>query len=258
MFDWNTPLIEILVTLLLIAWTVPFVLGPVVLLKAAPTQYGLSYVALSEADDLGLPDSVRGYVEDCQRTLIQRGFAPRVRASNPTARRAHQVITLLECPRDPAMVFTLISVSPRLGITMATTFDTRFADGCRLLTSNSPVVIRTPKHPRTDGVTFPEIGDVGRLCDIHRARVAERARRVPVAPSTFGPDPLAFIDREGREMQDFWIARGYYRRVAADHIALTLKGATLATWRGLFPWRQLTQWNKARKARAVWRQVGFA
>lgn len=73
-----------------------------------PTQYGLSYVALGEADDLGLPDSVRGYVEDCQRTLIQRGFAPRVRASNLNARRADQVITLLECPRDPAMVFTLI------------------------------------------------------------------------------------------------------------------------------------------------------
>ena len=258
MHVWSTSLIGVLVVLLLIAWGLPFVLGPVVLLKAAPTPHGLPYVALGESDDVGLPDSVRQYVDDSQRTLVGRGFTRRMRARNPNARRAHQVITLLECPRDPATVFTLISVSSQLGITMATTFDTRFADGCRLLTSNSPMVIRAPKHPRTDGVTFPEIGDVGRLCDIHRARVAERARRVPIAPTTFGPDPLAFIDREGREMQECWVARGYYRRVGAEGIKLTLKGAMFATWRGLFPWRHITRWSKERKARAVFRRLGFA
>lgn len=170
MHVWNTSLIEVLVVLLLIAWGLPFVIGPIVLLKAAATPCGLPYLALGEADDFGLPGSVRQYVDDSRRTLIESGFTPRVRARNPNERRAHQVITLLECPRDPATVFTLISVSSQLGITMATTFDTRFADGCRLLTSNAPIVIRTPKHPRTDGVTFPEIGDVGRLCDIHRPR----------------------------------------------------------------------------------------
>lgn len=258
MHVWNTSLIGVLVVLLLVAWGVPFVLGPIVLLKAAPMPYGLPYVALGESDDLGLPDSVRQYVEDSQRMLLGRGFTPRVRARNPNARRAHHVIALLECPRDPATVFTLISVSSQLGITMATTFDTRFADGCRLLTSNSPMVLRTPKHPRADGVTFPEIGDAGRLCDIHRARVAERARRVPIAPTTFGPDPLVFIDREGREMQEFWIARGYYRRAGAEGIKLTLKGAMFSTWRGLFPWRHITQWSKERKAQAVFRRLGFA
>src|SRR5512146_1742592 len=86
MHVWNTSLIGVLVVLVLIAWGLPFVLGPIVLLKAAPTPYGLPYVALVESEDVGLPAAVRSYVADSQRTLIERGFTLRLRARNTQAR----------------------------------------------------------------------------------------------------------------------------------------------------------------------------
>ena len=113
-----------------------------------------------------------------------------------------------------------------------------------------------PTRAEIDSAQFPDVQDAGVLYDIHRARVAERARLVATVPLTRGPDPLAFQDREARAIQAFWVRKGYYRWADGDKIDRVWRGAILSAWRGLYPWKQITEGKSARKRAAITRRLG--
>ena len=126
----------------------------------------------------------------------------------------------------------------------------------QMYTSNYRGVARTPSRNNVDGTRFPDISDVGELYDIHVKRVAERAQKIKTVPLTRGADPLAFQEAETRDIQKFWVSKGYYRIVDGDKYQMTLLGGHLSAWRGLSPWRTITEWKADRKTAAIRRRLG--
>lgn len=244
--------------LALINALIMYVRGPIALSRTAPKPRGVHLTLLPGGEDERLPAILREATTSAERDLIARGFAPPLHAVNNISAKITSCVSLLEHPADGTTGFISTSVSAWAGASMTATFATRFADGWTLTTSNFPSVLRTPSRPKIDGARFAAVSDLGALYDIHRARVAERAKTVRVVPTSRGADPIAFEDRESREVQAFWVKKRYYRYLDGDRFQMTGLGATLAAWRGMFPWKQLTLWNHDRKARAILKRLGRA
>ena len=227
--------------------------SPFVLLRKAPMPIGDHLVALSADDVQRLPDAMRDRLATNEHALISLGFSPPFRGSNNAIANIRSTFSLFEHPRDRTLAFVLVTQGPHVGTVAAVSFRSDFADGRQMYTGNSGTVPRTPTRPQVDGLRLAGTYDVKALYDVHRFRVAERAREVAVAPLTRGHDPLAFQAAESREVHDFWVHSGYYERVdgPTPSLRFTPRGAILASWRGLFPWKQFTVWRQSRKAQAV-------
>ena len=231
-----------------------YVRDPLVLMRSAPMATRNTLVALTAEDEQRLPPALREYMADAERGLASLGFGPPVRAANLANTVIRSGVTLLEHAADRALGFVFVTAAEHDGLSATVTFRTDFADGVQLHTTNFQAPLRTPSRPNVLGARFPDVHDAAALYDIHRFRVAERARTVATVPLTRGPDALAFEDRELGEVQEFWVKKGYYRRVSGDAIQLTRRGAALAAWRGLFPWRHATEWRYRRDAATVMRR----
>jgi hypothetical protein len=240
----------------LVRSVVRYVRDPAVLLRVGPKPMGSSLAPLPDTGDKRMPAPLLSALDAAERNLVARGFAPPLRASNSLTPTLSSCVSLVEHPLDGSTGFIMLSMSKHRGASMMATFATRFADGWKLTTSNSSTVLRTPSRPKIDNARFTAVRHIGALYDIHRRRVAERARKTRVIPTTRGADPIAYEDREAREGHAFWIRKGYYRAVGSDQMQMTPLGATLAAWRGLFPWKQITESGYDRKARAVLKRLG--
>jgi hypothetical protein len=229
---------------------------PAVLLRMGPKPMGSSLAPLPGGVDERMPAVLLHALDDAERCLVDRGFAPPLRAALTLTPAVSSCVSLVEHPLDGSTGFIMVSMSTHRGASIMATFTTRFADGWKILTSNSKSLLRTPRRQKVDSARFTAERDVGALYDIHRRRVAERARKIGVIPTTRGPNPIAYEDGEAREGHAFWIRKGYYRAVGTDQMRMTLLGATLAAWRGLFPWKQLTELGYDRKSRAVLKRLG--
>jgi hypothetical protein len=219
----------------LVRGVVRYVRDPAVLLRVGPKPIGSTLVRLPDTGDKRMHAVVCSALDAAERNLVARGFAPPVRAANSLAPTLASCVSLVEHPLDGSTGFIMLSLSKQRGASMMAAFATRFEDGWKVTTSNSGTVLRTPSRPKVDNARFTAVRDIGALYDIHRRRVAERARETRVVPTTRGADPIAYEDREAREGHAVWIRKGYYRAVGSDQLQLTRLGATLAAWRGLFP-----------------------
>jgi len=226
-------------------------------MRSGPKPAGGLYVRLGVEDEVNLSAELREFLTASEQALMSRGFTTPLRATNKISADITSVVTLLEHPGDAAIAFCLINVSKHSGVSIAATMRSDFTDGVQLYTSNSRTILRTPHRPEVDGAQFPDVRDAGALYDIHRARVAERATSVATVPLTRGPDPLAYQDREAREVQAFWVRKGYYRWADGDKIVHVWRGAILASWRGLFPWKQITEGRNTRKTAAITQRLGL-
>ncbi len=86
----------------------------------------------------------------------------------------------------------------------------------------------------------------------------ERAAKVEIVPTSRGADPLRFLDDEGRQTHAFWIRKHSYRAVDGDRIQFTALDAILSAWRGLYPWKQLTERRMNRKSAAILKRLGMS
>jgi hypothetical protein len=231
-----------------------YVSEPLALMRSVPTPTTNTLATLGPEDEQRLPAALREYMADAERGLANLGFGPPVRAANLAAADIRSCVTFLEHPADGSLGFIAVWAGEHVGLAASATFRTDFADGAQLLTSNFQALLRTPSRPNVLGARFPDVHDAAELYDIHRFRVAERRRTVDTVPLTRGADVLAFEAREAQEVYDFWVKKGYYRRVDGDAIQFTRRGAALAAWRGLFPWRHVTKWRNGRDAARVMRR----
>ena len=225
--------------------------SPFALYRKAPMFVGEHLVPLGADDVQRLPDTMRERLATNDHALTTLGFSPPLRGANNAITNIRSCFSLVEHPRDGALAFVLVTQGAHVGVSAVVTFRNDFADGCQMYTSNSGSVPRTPTRPMVDGVRFPATVDVRELYEIHRFRVSERARGSAVVPLTRGSDPLAYQSNESQEVHEFWVSAGYYDLVEGPALRFTVKGAILASWRGLFPWKQITVARNARKASAV-------
>jgi hypothetical protein len=235
-----------------------YVLGPVSLYRnnfVSTRRTARTFTAEDEAS--AHPDLV-AYVAAAEGALQTVGFGPPHRIVQSPTRKVTGFAALLEHPGrgDLASFMGLRSENPQAEETRlvsAAVFMTEFADDVTLATSNVTTVKRFPTRPDLRPVVFPDVHDPLEVYRLHRCRVDERTRRVPSRNVTRGATPDARIeyqDRESERVFEHWVRSGYYRRVP-DGMRPTLRGAALMTWRGMWPWRLLTERRHARAARAV-------
>jgi hypothetical protein len=191
------------------------------------------------------------YMAGAERTLTDHGFDAPFRAVNGGISAARSFVSFVEHPRHATIGFVLVAEGDHLLPAALATFRTDFADGIQLVTSNARAATLTPRRRHVLGVRFPDVHDVGALYELHRFRVEERATVIPVAALSRGGDPIAFQESEARELHELWVRVGYYEPAGPGALRLTRRGACLAAWRGLFPWKQLTNRRDALAAAVV-------
>ena len=228
----------------------------VVLKRGGPKPLGGRHVPITAADQAHIAPELLAFLTQCEATLVSRGFAPALRATNVISESIKSVVSLFEHPRDGAIGFIVIGVGKYTGVHITASIRNDFADGIQMYTSNSRIVARTPSRTNLDNARFPNVTDVGELYDIHVKRVAERAKTSATVPLTRGADPLAYQEQETRDIQGFWVSKGYYRFVAGDKYQMTWLGAHLSAGRGLSPWKTITEAKANRKTSAIRRRIG--
>ena len=191
------------------------------------------------------------YMAGAERTLVERGFSAPFRAINGGISAARSFVSFVEHPHHATIGFVLVAEGDHLVPSALATFRTDFVDGVQVVTSNAHTATLTPGRAQVLGVRFPDVHDVGALYELHRFRVEERAAAIRVAALSRGGDPIAFQECEARELHELWVRVGYYEPAGPGALRLTRRGACLAAWRGLFPWKQLTNRRDARAAAAV-------
>lgn len=234
-----------------------YVTGPLALYGRNVVLTARTSRTFTADDERAADPALLEYVAVGERALESAGFGAPHRIVHNNSPKVSGFASLLEHSTrgDLATLMgirgTSTLIPPRL--VSAITFTTEFGDGVVLATSNVMSVKRFPTRPRYEPVLFRDVHDPLELYRLHRCRVDERARRVPVRVRTRGATEearLRYQDRESAEVFEHWVQCGYYRR-AGDRLRPTMRGAACMTWRGLWPWRQRTERRVARDAAAV-------
>ncbi|HEV8233401.1 MAG TPA: hypothetical protein VGP84_02345, partial [Gemmatimonadaceae bacterium] len=216
--------------------------GPIVLYNKATLSTGPSHFPLTEAEHGLIPAALREYLDIAEDRLSGIGFGPPTRARMQVVSDLTAMVSLFEHPVDGAIGGVFLSESAVTEhLSGMVWFCSSFADGTYVSTSNSQSVPLTPTSPEFHRLHFPGIDDAAELYELHRIRVKERSRSRKHVPMTRGTDPLVYQDRDHARTVEHWVRCGYYRRTTDDALRHTVRGAVLSAWRGMFPWRQLTE-----------------
>jgi hypothetical protein len=202
---------------------------------------------------------VRQYITRTEGALQQLGFGAAVRMCSEAASNTKSYASLLEHPDHT--VLAMVSSTQTIGGRSAEVLFLRSeaADGIVVVTTNGRVKRRFPRRPGYDVIAFPDFSDPGALLALHRFRLSDRDGGAPPRAVTRGTDPLAYQRREGAETYEYFVRVGYYRRSSSDVLQPTLKGAVCLTWRGMFPWAQMSAARDERdRGRVLGRYKGSA
>ena len=197
------------------------------------------------------------YLEVSERKLAELGFREPHRSTNRRTYPLTLVGSSLERPDhgDLAVIIALRPTGAHVSneTENSMSFDSEFADGVRLVTSNYQGPRHWPDAQDTDHVRFPDVTDLAELYYLHRRRVDARRAKVPQKKVSRGKTPeqrLVFIKRRNLDLYKH-LVRCRYRRRTPKGLRLTLRGALFSAWRHVFPWRAVDQWWQRRRARAV-------
>lgn len=251
-FDSSDPIDDVpdVIWALVRVWM--YVRGPIVLYNSPPIAMTGALAPLSIEDERGLPAALREYRDAAERELTAVGFGAAVRGASRHFASIHSCFSLLEHAADGALGLVSIIRGKKLNTLRATMlFQSNFANGVVLTTSNSVSVPRTPARPGFESIRFPWIHDGAQLYDVHRFRVTEYVATAAPIPMTRGSDPFAYQEQESARTFEHFIRCGYYRLASEGMLRHTVAGAVLSAWRGMFPWRQISEHRMMRKAMAV-------
>jgi hypothetical protein len=235
-----------------------YVQGPVTLYRTNFVSTRRTARTFTAEDEASTHPELLAYVAAAEAALQSAGFGPPHRVVQSPTPKVTGFAALLEHPGRGDLASFMgfrseIPAAQETRLVSAVVFMTEFADDVTLATSNVMVVLRFPTRADMRPVVFPDADDPLEVYRLHRRRVDARTRRVPSRKATRGATPEARIeyqDRESEKVFEHWVRSGYYRRVP-DGLRPTLRGAALMTWRGMWPWRQLTERRHARDARLV-------
>lgn len=249
-----------LIALIVLASQAVYVLGPLKLHEVNKVHLHRRTRTMTADDERRADSTLLAHVERGERALMAAGFGPPHRIVHHDTPTMFSFASLLEHPAgDIATVMALRSTGGAApSAVAAVTLMGDAANGQRIVTSNVSSIKRFPTNPRFDAAVIPTIRDADELYRVHHSRFAATGRSAkPLTRGTTESDRLAYQDREARETYDFWVAAGYYYETP-DFLRPTWKGAAFTTWRGLFPWRQVTEWRRDRKSEAVLREYRTA
>jgi hypothetical protein len=242
-------LFAVLLCALVLPWLLPFVVGPV---RMRARQWQAADPAYAPDDGARLPPAV-GRVAAAVRAL---GFRDRGTWRHDGSAQATGWAVLLEHPRagDVAKVLVVLTRRGRVSVTLA--FQTRFAGGAQVVTSNSRVVAGFPPPPEVTSAWLPEVRNPPALYRVHeRLRDAVGGTRGRIG---VGPDPAGYLREGSARSQAAWVAAGYYRPDAARGVVRpTWKGAVLVTWRLTWPVKGLYRARRRRATRRLLDRLGI-
>ena len=198
--------------------------------------------ALASLDPL-LGDPLRASVA----AVREVGFGEPVYTGGIPGMSFDSVVALFERPDGRAIGFISVAHGFSIPLMVVLTLSTRFADGRLLVTTNFDAVTRVPPRPDVDGIVVPSHLALAHVWAVHRHRIEKYERRHARPPMTRGHDPIGHEYDELCALQDMWIRSGHAKRLSGGELGWTLKGASQAAWRGLWPWKQRTERRNARR-----------
>jgi hypothetical protein len=211
--------------------------------------------AVEENSDV-IDDGVGAVVASGEAALATLGFDGAFRTTTSVASPLTAVASALEheVNGDLGSVISIRSTtSSTQALVNCVTFESKFADGAKLITSNAGTKRYWPYEPASQVVRFVGLHDIPELYRLHRLRVAAQARRSAQSMLSRGSTPDRRLVYAKREAMDFYnhLVRCGYRRRAPDGLRPTIRGALFSAWRHTFPWRHWNEWNELRRARSV-------
>lgn len=239
-------------------WLLPWIRVPMALRRDnwQPIDYGHRPFDPSGPD---IPDEIAARFRRATADLQALGFALRggFRQSNPASQGIAQHLGLFERP-GTWEVAKLMVVTTNRGVRTTIVFQTFFADGTELATSDGGELPAWPRRADALGLAFPEIRSTGDLFEAHRAMVA-RAGRIPARD--LPADDAALVDhlRATIEKNRAWpVAIGFYVLDEARGVyRLTWKGAIWNAWGRLPPVGPIRRALRRRRARQTLRELGL-
>src|SRR5690242_4355496 len=129
------------------------VLHPFVLMRSAPRRRG-ARLYIVDGPSGGLPETQRDFLRRADAALVARGFLPATYAETDSVRSTRIGVALVEHPVDGAIGVIMVTVPENRPFKEMAMFQTRFADGRKIGTSNSMTTLRTPPLPWVDGARF--------------------------------------------------------------------------------------------------------
>ncbi len=235
----------------------PFVLGPVLIHRTHWISLDQALIPFNP-DGPGSPEELRSHFAETAEELGRLGFTPeRYYQTKRASNNADGSVLLFRNGKtwETAKILTVVAVTgnSRMATSLAV-FKSEFSDGTVVGTSNRATAsIYPPRKPPIYGRAFPQVREVGRLLEVHRARVENLAAgRIPIDP--VGADPDGYIRREDFEAPNaHHVACGYsYVDEMARVKRMTWKGAILGTWKLLPPVKQIRLgWERILAARQL-------
>jgi hypothetical protein len=142
-------------------------------------------------------------------------------------------------PQSPSRVVTYV------------TYRTEFTDGTSIQISNRSTVSSWPTNERVSDIACPNMTDLTRLYQVHRAR-ADRNANGRSSTLNALQQPALYVQHEYVEDYERLIGARYYAFDAASSTYQpTLKGACLMTWRQLPPFRQIARFRRWQRTRRI-------
>jgi hypothetical protein len=210
--------------------------------------------------DDGSGDAIDGgvltVVADGEVALASLGFEGAFRTTTSVGSPLTAVASALEHPANGdlgSVISIRNTASSSHELVNCVTFESRFADGAKLVTTNASTKRYWPYERASQVVRFVGMREVPELYQLHRLRVAAYGRLATQVMLSRGPTPdrrLVFAKREAMDFYNHLVQCGYRRR-AADGLRPTIRGAVFSAWRHVFPWRHWNEWNELRRARSV-------
>ena len=209
-------------------------------LRSRSRQGTAPALELAESEE-EIPEPVSAALGPWTRSLESAGFTalPLCRGAVSSARGGSVWYFRLlqrEESGDVARVMTSYDTSGQRRSTALVVFETRLADGGAVRTTNSPLPSTTPTPAGDHSARFAGERDAARLYALHRAHV-RRVGRPGRRGAPIG-DPVEFQRREEELGQQRMVSSGWYE-IDGGSLRPTWRGAFLATWRFLPPWRTL-------------------
>lgn len=234
--------------------TLPYWLGPALVHRSArmPLVMGMEHIG---PDELAALDAhTFETLETAVSTLTAMGF------DRPTAFRARDGATtavgaLLEHPVHGDLASFVIMSAPNVAPQAVPIFESEWADGFRIITTNTRHPSVFPASPTIDGMTLPTVRELDALYRVHRARVARAKTGAERLHLSRGEDALTIErNRQARDRHRH-LASGYLLR-EGDVVRPTVRGACLMTWRSLPPWKNLQFRERDRREAALLQELG--
>jgi len=238
----------------------PFVLGPFIVRFNLRQKAQPVFEALDTESGKLLPEVYQHFLETVEALkedgfwicgyFCQAGQAPHV--------TAYVALFVNDAQRDLAMAAAMygeVEGQPSLR-TAYVEFCSEFADGLELNTANTGELGPHAPVPRRKGNSFPEIGDLRKLYQVHRALCARwgQAEKKPVPSEAELPARVAQDMVKSLEQQ---VGTGYYwLDTAGECYRPTWKGAFLMTWKLCWPVTSIRKALRASRNAALLRELG--